>query len=1182
MALSKEYTREQLNFFRICYVTTDVLADGLREIFKQEWDNEYKSTKGEWQDDSRSGTDFYNGESPRNQRRNALLLATMKNGNRGEWDCTMLFYAILYSDSVGPHLASRVRKNVDDLRNFRNAQFAHITQGRLSDMDFQNAIGKVDVAFQALGLTTEKIEEIKNQAMFPTEQLLNTLKEVDKVKKDLQEKENHRQVLADQLQKEVPSFCILPPKPAHDIGSRDREVAKIAQQLKELKEANNNRLSYSYISGNPGSGKSQLAGLVAQRFYEEAKEMPSSSSFVMTINAASLDSLLESYANFARQLKCPDYSVMQTLSYKEWSIGDKIAHLKMLIEANIRYYTSWLMIVDNVTTLSSVHVHLPQSGNEAWAKGQLLITTQDTTSIPLESSLVNHISVSKGMEPDDASCLLAKLSGITDGELGGEVAQKLDYQPLALAGAAVFVKNIRQDKASRHFGWDEYLKLLEKGKRQVTEHTLAGKNSAYPYTMTKAITLAVETQVKSDKFVKDLFSLLSLCGPQPLNVDVAIDYIAKVNEHFDKEDKELIRMTFRGCSLLLLEEQKDASFIRVHKVVHDSIKIVMSDHQDGQTFKFVSEAVASLNQFIVETSLKENRRLETMHIIPHINSLITVIDQLFSRERLLQIQGISEKFKNLGEICRMHCEFSVSQKYLEHSLAIRLRLLGVNHVDVAASYSSLSSIFKDLGDLEKAKAYQKYALDIQLEKLGGEHVTVATSYSKLAVIFMELGELGQAEEYQQSALAIELEKLETDHVSLSTSYNNLALIHQQFGNLKRAKEYQQQALSIQLKKLGTGHVSVATSYCNLASIHKDLGDLDKAKKYQQRALDIESEKLGANHVSVAKSYTILASICQHSGDLEQSKVYQQRALVIQVKRLGTEHVSVATSYSNLGSIYKVLGDLKQAYDYQQSALAIKLKKLGAEHVSVATSYSNLALVHKELGDLRLAREYQQRALCIQDKRLGSHHVSVATSYNNFALIYKDLGDLKTAKMYQKHALAIKLQKLGAEHVSVATSYSNLALIHMDLGDLAQAKEYQKQALTIELKKLGAEHISVARSYNNFSVIHNRLRDLKRAKKYQQRAVEIKLKKLGPEHVSVATSYSNLSTIYKDLRDLEQAEEYQQLALVIKLKKLGAEHDSVATSYSHLASIYQWLGDFEQFKKYQLLALGIKLKKVARL
>ena len=462
--MAKEYTKEQLNYFRICYVTTDVLADGLREIFKKEWDKLYKSTKGEWRDDPRNGFDFYIGESPRNQRKNAHLLATMRNGNREEWDCTRLFYAILYSDCVGPSLASTVRKNVDDLRNFRNKEFAHIPQGRLSDMDFKNAISKVDVAFQALGLPTVKIQEIQNQATFPTKHLLNILKEVDNVKKDLQEKEDQRQVLTDQLRKEVPSFCILPPKPAHDIGSRDREVAKIAQQLKQLKMANCNRLSYSYISGNPGSGKSQLAGLVAQRFYDEVKEMASSSSFVMTINAASLDSLLESYANFARQLKCPDYSVMQTLSYKEWSIGDKISHLKMLIEAKISHYTSWLMIVDNVTTLSSVRVHLPQSGNEAWARGQLLITTQDTTSIPLESSLVNHVSVSKGMEPDDASCLLAKLSGITDGELGAGVAQKPGLSASCLSRGCRFCQKHSAGQSINAFWLERIPKAIRKRK----------------------------------------------------------------------------------------------------------------------------------------------------------------------------------------------------------------------------------------------------------------------------------------------------------------------------------------------------------------------------------------------------------------------------------------------------------------------------------------------------------------------------------------------------------------------------------------------------------------------------------------------------------------------------------------------------------------------------------------------
>jgi len=126
MAASQEFSKEQLNYYRICYVTTDILTEGLRSLFKQEWDNRYKATLGEWKDDPKSGRDFYNGESPRNQRRNADLLVTIRNGDRAKWDCTMLFYAILYSDCIGSSLSPAVKTNVDDLRKFRNEEFAHM------------------------------------------------------------------------------------------------------------------------------------------------------------------------------------------------------------------------------------------------------------------------------------------------------------------------------------------------------------------------------------------------------------------------------------------------------------------------------------------------------------------------------------------------------------------------------------------------------------------------------------------------------------------------------------------------------------------------------------------------------------------------------------------------------------------------------------------------------------------------------------------------------------------------------------------------------------------------------------------------------------------------------------------------------------------------------------------------
>ncbi|PFX14048.1 Nephrocystin-3 [Stylophora pistillata] len=141
MATSWEYTEEQLNYYRICYIVTDVLTEGLRTIFKQEWDNRYKATLGEWKDEPKNGMDFESHESPRNRRRNAHLLKTMIDGDRAEWDCTMLFYAILYSDCICS-LHPAVQSNVDDLRKFRNEDFAHRPRGFLSSRDFQDDILK--------------------------------------------------------------------------------------------------------------------------------------------------------------------------------------------------------------------------------------------------------------------------------------------------------------------------------------------------------------------------------------------------------------------------------------------------------------------------------------------------------------------------------------------------------------------------------------------------------------------------------------------------------------------------------------------------------------------------------------------------------------------------------------------------------------------------------------------------------------------------------------------------------------------------------------------------------------------------------------------------------------------------------------------------------------------------------
>ena len=1124
-----EFTEEQLNYYRICYVVTDIISEGLRSIFKQEWDNRYKTTLGEWKDEPANGLDFRKGESLRNQRRNAKLLATMTNGNRAEWDCTMLFYAILYSDSIGCGLSPVVKSNVDDLRKFRNEEFAHMPKGHLASPEFQIAVRKVHTAFQGLGLSTWKIQDIRNQDRFPTEELRRVLEKVDNLReelqekeKKLQEKEEERQVLEDQLHNEISSFCILPPKPSHDVANRDFEVAEITQQLGQLKSNNDNKPSYFYISGNPGSGKSQLAGLVAERFFKESKESLCTTSFVMTLNAESQDTLLESYLSFARRLKCPEFVITNTLNCKDLATGEKITNLKTLISTKIELYTSWLLVVDNVTSISRVHVYLPESGNEQWANGHLLITTQDTASIPFPNSFINHISVSKGMKPDDATCLLAKLSGMDESEMGKEVAQALDYQPLALASAATYVRQVRQNKTTSRFSWNDFLEKLNKGQRGSTETILAETNPSYQESMTTATALAVEKAMTCDKIIHHTFSLLSVCAPQPVSQDIVINYIFSEDEEI--QDKEMIGMRIQRCSLILNGEDESGAYIRVHQVVYDVINSLTSDFPEIQQLQTVDATVRSFIQFLESNpSVNWNDKDSIVYskpVIPHLKTLFKNTEHLFhkrdtfqeTQRSIINLQHYPSSFQKLGEICQMHCLFDIAMKYFSQALQFVQRSEEYIDEDVAVCYVFLGSVNHDLGELEQAKEYHECALTIRRNKLGPDHLDVAMCYNNLGSVHHHLGDLDQAKEYHERALTIYLKKLGPDHLDVARCYNNLVIVLRDLSDLEQAKEYHQRALTIYLKKFGPEHPDVATCYNHLGTVHRDLDELEEAKEHHERALTICLKKLDPDHLDVARCYNNLGTVHHDLGDLEQAKEYRECALTIYLKKLGPDHLNVAMCYNNLGTVHHDLGELQQAKERHERALTIRLKMLGPDHLDVAMCYNNLGTVHHDLGDLQQAEDCHERALTIGVKQLDPDHVDVATCNNTLGTVHHHLSDLEQAKEYFERALTIYLKKLDPDHLNVATCYNNLGTVHRDLGYLEQAKEYHERALTIYLKKLDPDHLDVATCYSNLGTVHRDLGDLVQAKEYLERALTIRLKKLDPDHVDVLAVQHELSQL----------------------------------------------------------------------
>ena len=1239
--LVMEYSQEQLNYFRLCYIGSTLVPVGLRQIFKNEWDFLYKATSvGEWKDTTQNGHDFYNMESKASHKKNARFLSTIQNGNTAEWDCTCLFFVILYSDSIGKTLSPVVYKEVDDLRQVRN-EIAHITEAKLADADFQTSVDRLLNAFTSLGLATTKIEEIKNQTTFPTKevekikkQARNLQAELDQAKGNLQSTEaalvstkEENKCLTQEISAKLQSFCILASRPPHVIIRRSHDIERIINKMEELYNSSSGAVSTVYLSGNPGCGKSQLAREIGQQFFSEQND---DLIFAATLNTESIETLVDSYLTLGRHLGITEYALTSLESLKNVKPIEAIKQLHRLIIPKTSKFTKWLIIADNVIDLRLVRDLLPQTGSKEWGHGQVLITTQDSGTIPQNAPHTYHESLSKGMRRDEAVELLETVSQISERVQAENVAELLDFQPLALAAAAYYVQTVVTSESSK-YNWNAYLQEISTySQREKTETFLANESSAYAKTTTAAVEMAIQRAVDSDEVLRQTFSFLSLCADD----DIPLETVLKFVKSQVKDQPELfMKAKIKRSSLILVHSENggERSYLRLHKVVHEALRrgemfnltSWKSDHTMAEAVKIFGSQLEENDHHVNYAFCKKLR--------PHCESLVKHMKSEFSRDQSTFVERLTpfvdldividwlhalasfchensyclvaksvvdlacnllentddnsttaltrkERIFNISGIvyCSLR-EYNHAKELHKKALAISTNVFGEDHPNVATSYNNLASVYYRLAEYNKAKELHEKALMIRKNNFGEDHADVAKSYSTLAPVYYSMGEYNQAKELHKKALMIRKKIFGEDHVNVAISYSTLAPVHFNIGEYNQAKHLHEKALMIYKKNFDENHAHVATSLNNLALVNSTLGEYNQAKKLQEKALMIRKKVFGEDHANVATSYSNLALVYSRLGEYNQAKELNEKALVISKKIFGENNAYVARTYNNLAFVYNSLGKYNQAKELHEKALDIRKNIFGEDHAYVATSYHKLASVYSSLGEDNQAKELHEKALMIRQKIFGEDHPYVATSYHKLASVYGSLGEYKQAKERHEKALMIRKKILGEDHPYVATSYNNLASVCNSLGEYNRAKELNVKALMISQKIFGENHADVATSYENLASVYYSLGEYDQAKELHEKAFMIYKNIFGEDHPDVATSHSNLASVYNRLAEYNQAKERHEKALTIRKKIFGEDHAYVAISYHKLASVYNRLGECSQAKELHEKALMIRKK-----
>ncbi|XP_046855779.1 nephrocystin-3-like [Xenia sp. Carnegie-2017] len=1051
----------------------NVLQTKLAQFFIKEWNSRYKSIHGEWDDTKNSGKKFCTLES--GKKLDEKLQLKYQDGDTSKWGCTTLFDAILYSNSIGKPLDKKTKDAVLALRGERN-NYAHWYEGECSDDDFDKIVNIIEKSFQDLKFSLDEIIEIKN----------------------------HRNSFN--------SFQVLPSKPNNFIVERTELRDKIIKDLEKLRNDNNDKLTYFYITGNPGSGKSQLARQVCENISCDWKNR---TSFVMTLDGKNEESLLKSYCELGYRLNCDKYMIKK-FEDENCSIADKVKNLRSLVSTRLKFWQNWLIIVDNVVQLSKIPSLLPQVGDPMWINGQIIVTIQNTYAVPQDNKFNKHISIRSGMNDRECFQLLKHYiieNEQADDQLLNEVSHVLDRQPLALAAAGFYVSRV--NKANCSFTWRQYLKNMSSEEEENMNTTFVKFNSVYPRSMLQASLLAVRQNAEESSILANVVNFFSVISFDPIPRDIIAFYVQEIDS---KHSKEEICLYLKDCSLFLHSENNDIS---LHRIVHKAIVVYQSEHskEENEMETIVDQICKALYMF--------KERNDEIKLMPHLEKIV----QLLKTNKTKINMNTLEVFEYFVERLRHFGKYNLALELLDTFKSEE------RCYNKAWYFSILGVLYHDTGKYSNAKNHLEKALEIRKQSLGPNHVDVATSLSNLGLILDETGNYDKAIEAHEKALEIRKQSLGPNHVDVAASLNNLGLVLKKTGNYDKAKDCHKKALKIRERSLGPNHVDVAGSLNNLGMVFDETGNNDKAIEFYEKALEIRKQLLGPNHVDVASCLNNLGTVFAETGNYDKAKEFCQNALEIRKQSLGPNHVVVAASLVSLGVVLHKTGKYDKAKEFYEKALEIQKQSLGPNHVDLAMSLNNLGSVYEETGNYDKAKEFYEKALEIQKQSLGPNHVDVAALLNNLGNVFKKTGNYdKAIELYEK-ALEITKQSLGPNHVDVAMCLNNLGTVFEKTRNYHKALEVHKKALKIHKQSLGPNHVRVANSLNNLGVVFYETGKYDKAKEFLEKALEIRQQSLGPIHVDVAASLENLVILFRTTGNYDKAIEFHEKAKEIRKKNV---------------------------------------------
>ncbi len=363
---------------------------------------------------------------------------------------------------------------------------------------------------------------------------------------------------------------------------------------------------------------------------------------------------------------------------------------------------------------------------------------------------------------------------------------------------------------------------------------------------------------------------------------------------------------------------------------------------------------------------------------------------------------------------------------------------------VAKSLFGLATAQHESGDTVRSEATCREALAMRRRLYGRSHPEVAESLNLLAIILEKQARLDEAEEAYRETLDVLREFPETAELRVAV-LGNMALIVRDRGDLDAAEPLFHEALDESRRLFGEEHHLVATAVKNLASLHEAREDYEAAEPLYLEALEIRRRIMGDEHPRVAQCRRQLGRVRHKSGNLAAAEVDLRTAVEIYKSALGDNHPDVASCMGDLGKVLVAAGSFEEAEGWYRKAMGIHRRSLGDQHPYVATGLNNLAMIKSRQGDYDAGELLYREAIETYRNGLGDDHPWVAAASNNLALLLLRKGDFEGAEAQYRQALALCERRLSPSHPSTVTSRTGLGRSLTKQSRFAEAERQLLQA-----------------------------------------------------------------------------------------------------------------------------------------